>query len=250
VETTIILGEILAQLSNPRISYFEGEFGAPGIARNFAMPLIDSEWFWFVDADDLPNTQLVLSLLHEVQPEHEVIVGSYVVTSQSSKIAPLIPSRNSDLRNVARNPGIWRMIFRSSVFHEFRFRNFRMAEDQIFLLDIDFFDRNVKYSELIFYTYFKHEYGQLTSQKSAISDLRLTIPMVASRLVATKEIQRQYVGIMLARQFASEFKSANWGERIGIFKQDFRLLKILRFRLRLGVCIELLRIVSIRLINK
>ena len=248
-ETSVILREILEELSNPRITYLEGKFGAPGIARNFAMPHINSEWFWFVDADDLPNVQLAFLELDGVEPKYEVVIGEFKVITQFSNTPPLISRNNSDLLRVARDPGIWRMIFKSNVFQEFRFREFRMAEDQIFLLDINFFERNLKFSEHIFYTYFKHNHGQLTSKKSAILDLRLTIPVVVSRLEAAKEIQSHCIEIMLARQLSTELKSANWSERLRILRINYSLMKVLDCKTRFRVCLEMFHIFTNRLVN-
>lgn len=248
-ETSIILKEILVQLSNPKVKFLEGEFGAPGIARNFALSYITSEWFWFVDADDLPRVQSVLSELEKVEPKYDVVLGEFEVIIQFSNTPQLKSNTNSDLRNVARNPGIWRMIFRSEVFQEYRFRDFRMAEDQIYLLDIKLFERKLKFSRLIFYSYFKHDFGQLTSNNLAISELKLTIPVVVSWLQVSVGIQRQYIEIMLARQISTEFKSADWRDRLKILRTDFNLMKHLCLGARFRVSIELLSLIIKKLVN-
>ena len=247
--TSLVLREILVQISNPRVKCFEGEFGAPGIARNFAISHINSEWFWFVDADDLPQVQSVLSELSMVEPKYDIVLGEFEVVIQFSNTPKLTSHTNSDLRCVARDPGIWRMIFRSEVFQEYRFRNFRMAEDQIFLMDINFFERNLKFSRLVFYTYFRHEFGQLTSNSVALSELKSTIPVVVSRLEVSEGFQNQYIEIMLARQISTQFKYADWSERLKLLGVDFTLMKNCGLGMRFRVCRELLSIFMKKLVN-
>ena len=50
-----------------------------------------------------------------------------------------------------------------------------MAEDQDFLMDFNLTKRSGRYSHLITYSYYRGEQGQLTSTKSAFSDLEISI---------------------------------------------------------------------------
>ena len=248
-QTTQFINQILDETADPRIEYREGKFGAPGIARNFGMTSIKSEWFWFVDADDLPELKNVLIELHDVDINTEVIVGRFVTVTSLENTRGDKDSNSTSLIGLARNPGIWRMIFKTKEFESYRFEEFRMAEDQIFLMDINFFERNIIFSDEIFYRYYKNQQGQLTSQKSAISDLAKTIPIVISKIREANADNQKFLEIMLARQIGSQFKSASWQERV----RDWRLNKVLMKGLSLAskyrTLKELLRIILIKLMR-
>jgi glycosyltransferase involved in cell wall biosynthesis len=247
-ETAEIINQILVKIADPRIEYREGKFGAPGLARNFGMSSIDSEWFWFVDADDLPEIHNVLSELGNVDGNFDIVVGKFVVISQESSNTKRTYFDLSSLSDLARNPGIWRIIFKTEVFELYRFQDFRMAEDQIFLIDIDFFERRIKISKYIFYTYFKHQQGQLTSQKSAILDLAKTIPVVIAKIKEQETDKRKYLELMLARQIGTQFKFATWGERMRTIKLNSQSVKQLPWQSRVRTLIELSRVIFNKLI--
>ena len=148
VETAPILNRILTKINDDKIKYFERSFGAPGLTRNFGMTAINSEWMWFVDADDLPNIENVLQELKSIVPDVEMIIGQFQIDSNGDKTA-MDPSHELDFRAIARDPGIWRMVFRTTAFMDYKFQEFRMAEDQLFLIDANVFERKTKFSEKI-----------------------------------------------------------------------------------------------------
>jgi len=243
VETAPIMNRILRKINNDKIKYFERTFGAPGLTRNFGMTAINSEWMWFVDADDLPDIENVLQELKSTMPDAEVIIGQFQIDSNGERTA-INPSNKSDLRAIARNPGIWRMVFRTRVFMDYRFQEFRMAEDQLFVIDANIFERKMKFSEKIFYTYFKHPKGQLTSRKSAILDLEKTIPLVVARIQKSSHKTRTYLEIMLARQIATQLKHATNSEILINLGRNFSSTKKLKFCGQIRVGFELIRILT------
>ena len=232
----------LGQVSDRRIKYYEGVFGAPGLSRNFGMTAANADWLWFVDADDLPNIANVLSELRTVKLETEVLIGQFKIeTTDGSSLAEI--SKQRALKDVARNPGIWRMIFRATNFSQHKFQEFRMAEDQLFLVDISLFQRKVQFSEFIFYSYFKHPYGQLTSQKSAILDLSKTIPLIIAKIQISEDVERKYLEIILARQLGTQLKHSGFFETLRNLQRNVSLAKNLSFGSRQRVSFELVRII-------
>jgi len=248
VETAPIMNRILTKINDERIKYFERTFGAPGLTRNFGMTAINSEWMWFVDADDLPDIENVLQELKSTVPDVEVIIGQFQIDSNGDRTA-INPSNKSDLRVIARDPGIWRMVFRSRVFMDCRFQEFRMAEDQLFLIEANIFERKIKFSEKIFYTYFKHPKGQLTSQKSAISGLEKTIPLVVAGIQKSSHKTRTYLEIMLARQIATQLKHATNSEILINLGRNFSSTRKLRSRGQIRVGFELIRIFAFKAVG-
>ncbi len=247
-ETAPGINRILTEISDNRIKYFERTFGVPGLTRNFGMTAINSEWMWFVDADDLPDIKNVLQELESNAPDVEVIIGQFQIDSNGDRTA-INPSNKSDLRAIARDPGIWRMVFRTRVFVDYKFQEFRMAEDQLFLIDAHIFDRKIKFSDKIFYTYFKHPKGQLTSQKSAISELEKTIPLVVGRIQKTGQKTRTYLEVMLARQIVTQLKHSTNSEKLINLGRNFFSTKQLKFWGQIRVGFELIRILAFKAVG-
>ena len=245
-ETGPALRGMLTKVQDNRIVYCEGVFGAPGLARNFGMIGLESHWMWFVDADDLPNLENVLQELSLVAPTVDVVVGQFEIDAHEKRPRPSAPHAR-ELKDLAFNPGIWRMIFRTSVFGHCKFREFRMAEDQLFLIDTNFFQRSVLISEKLFYIYFKHTNGQLTSQKSALSELAKTIPVVIREIRDSDESNRKFLEVILARQMATLLKHATKMEKIKNLIKYLFLLKNLNFRSKITVGIQLMTIFVVKL---
>lgn len=243
LETAPALKQMLNQIEDQRIRYFEGTFGAPGLARNFGMLKINSEWIWFVDGDDLPIVENVLQDLKTRDQEVEVVVGRFETDTNGIRVHTK-PSISRELIDLAFNPGIWRLVFRSRVFSHYRFQEYRMAEDQLFLIDINFFTRICVYSDNLFYIYFKHSHGQLTSQKQAVSELAKTIPVVVREIRRADRSTRKYLEIMLARQLGTQLKHDNKWDVFTNLRRNRSQMKSLNIGSLLRVGVTLVRIFS------
>lgn len=247
-ETAYELNRILGKVNDPRIKLHEGIFGGPGLTRNLGLQFANSKWLWFVDSDDLPEIQNALDELDKVSSETEVLVGRFQVDIRGRKTL-VRTSGNDPLKEVARNPGIWRMLFKSESFFQARFQEFRMAEDQIFLLDASFFTRNLEFSDKIFYTYFKHDKGQLTSQKTAIKDLSKTIPLVIEKISDSEPRNLKYLKIMLARQLVTQLRHSSGSELNLNLKKFHALTKNLTPRYKFAIGIELCKVPLFKLVG-
>jgi hypothetical protein len=84
-----------------------------------------------------------------------------------------------------------------------------MAEDQLFILQYDFSSRKIEFSERVVYTYFKNIPGQLTSQKSAVSDISKVIPITFKVFQNSTHLSQEFAAIMLVRQVITKSKNSN-----------------------------------------
>jgi len=170
-ETEKQLTNILAAADSPKIVFLSGAFGSPGAARNAGLERVDSEFVCFWDSDDLPHPQFILSDLEIYSRDCDVLVGQYVRKSEHSKDIPEFESNDVSLRDVAMNPGLWRMIFRRDLISSTEFRKMRMGEDQLFLVEIIALKPRVTFTDTVFYEYFVGNPGQLTQSPNAIIEL-------------------------------------------------------------------------------
>jgi hypothetical protein len=118
------------------------------------------------------------------------------------------------------NPGLWRMIFPTTIAQKHRFTEFRMGEDQEFILGVDFFNADVVFSQRILYTYFKGDAGQLTNSVEAISELSQVVPITISYLQKSNSKSGFYIAVVLLRQLLTEFKQAK-GSKPQLLKLRF-----------------------------
>lgn len=180
-DTVKLLAKTQSKIGNSfNLKVIEGKFGSPGAARNAGKRIAESTWVAFWDCDDIPNVKNVNQLLESsAGDELDFLCGSFDVVDVSSQrsVTQHINSENptTDLKQIALNPGIWRFIFKRSSIESVFFLEISMAEDQDFLMDFNLTKRPGRYSHLITYSYYRGEQGQLTSTKSAFSDLEISI---------------------------------------------------------------------------
>jgi glycosyltransferase involved in cell wall biosynthesis len=203
-------------LGDKRVSLIEGHFGTPGIARNIGIENATSNWICFWDADDLPHVLTVIQSLLLHQHNYDVIIGDFEVRDfiSDNLIAPhgeISEDRREE--SLARSPGLWRYLFKTSLIKQIRFPPLLMGEDQVFLSSIEPLRRKTFIESSLFYTYFTNRPGQLTGFKPALTDL-----LDAQRLIAQNCRQkedgalRNFQFILLARLCLT-----------GIYKRNFKL---------------------------
>jgi len=180
-DTVKLLAKTQSKIGNSfNLKIIEGKFGSPGAARNAGKRIAESTWVAFWDCDDIPNVKNVDQLLESsAGDELDFLCGSFDVVDVSSQksVTQHINSGNptTDLKQIALNPGIWRFVFKRTSIESVFFLEISMAEDQDFLMDFNLTKRSGRYSHLITYSYYRGEQGQLTSTKSAFSDLEISI---------------------------------------------------------------------------
>ena len=231
--TSLELKKIVSKFSRLKIELIEKRLNSPGLARNLGLATVNYEWISFVDSDDLVDVSELLNMISKSPLDAEIVIGNYKVSS-SKDTKNMKTSESIDPKmNVAMNPGIWRMIFRQEIIGVTRFSQYKMGEDQLFLLDIDFFRRNLFFSNLFPYTYFQNVEGQLTSDRQSVKDISKVIKETIQKFNKSDKSIQSYVGMITLRQMITEFK---FYVRNNFFRAFYKLivnLKLIRPQLML-----------------
>jgi len=170
--------ETLAQLEQvrkfPFVEILSGVFDSPGLARNYGLSLVRTEWVAFWDSDDTPNPTLIQKELDRVPIEKTVLIGAFQTlnTQANTKTSIHVPK---NLNSVALNPGLWRFVFRKSRLGSIKFTLHRMGEDQVFLSALNLRGHECEFSDSLFYSYTLGNSSQLTQSGEAIKEIRATI---------------------------------------------------------------------------
>jgi glycosyltransferase involved in cell wall biosynthesis len=168
--TGIELDEFFKNQNMQKIKFIEKALGSPGLARNLGLNEATGQWITFWDCDDLPNVEEVMKSIDE-NPNCEVIVGRYKIQDRVSGLETSSLISRLNYRGIGENPGLWRMVFRKEVLDGGRFNSIRMAEDQVFLSQLNLKNRQVAFTERFLYTYFTGRKAQLTQSSININDL-------------------------------------------------------------------------------
>jgi glycosyltransferase involved in cell wall biosynthesis len=183
--------------------FISGQFGGPGLARNAAMHQITTEYFCFWDSDDIPLVQNFYEMVcAAAENEIEIVVGEYETTMKNSyQYENSANAKFLLIDQVALNPGLWRMAFVSKHFSEYRFRELRLAEDQLFLVEIDFAERRISADPRTVYCYNSASPGSLTKQRSNLSDICTLLGVIKFKLASSLSLQsRPFLLVMGVKQ--------------------------------------------------
>lgn len=170
-QTGLELQEIVKKFSNTNLSFQEGTYRSPGLARNQGMTNIDTPFTIFWDSDDFPNIVETISVLsNQDLSQKEVHVCRYKVrdTANQTVTGSKSWSRISiyNCAQMAYSPGLWRMIIPTSALKNLEFTDCMMGEDQLFVLQVRNFGFKFKFHNETIYEYVKGREGQLTSSQS------------------------------------------------------------------------------------
>jgi glycosyltransferase involved in cell wall biosynthesis len=165
------LEKFMTEYNNLEIMQVSGLFGSPGASRNQGISSVDSKWIAFWDCDDRPLLENIFNALVVSEESDEILVGGFTTRNISGDIISQKHSYNPSMQSVSINPGIWRMIFKFSSVSSLRFESLKLAEDQLYLSDMNFPTRNIKYFKRPFYEYFIGGQNQLTGNSSGLDDL-------------------------------------------------------------------------------
>lgn len=161
----------------------------PGGSRNLGLEAVTGEWFLFCDADDLPEVKNLVQAIGESNPQTQIIVGQYKKILDKANQNSFV-SKTEKLAHLQYEPGLWRMLFRSSEFSQYRFPNSKMGEDQVFLLFCLLPKRTIQFTELLFYNYFCDVQGQLTRDKNKFEELAHSIRFGSENLSVISQLSR------------------------------------------------------------
>jgi glycosyltransferase involved in cell wall biosynthesis len=228
-------------LSLPFVKVVAGNFGAPGIARNAGMEMCVGDWIAFWDIDDIPNIDEIVHQIAQVEANEEVLVGQFKTTDANSGRS-FVRSMAKNSKELAMDPGLWRIVFRRQSIHGIKFVSGRMGEDQDFLIQTKYWKRKVKYVENEFYNYFVNQSQQLTSNPSNISDLKAILLGTLNLLILDKK--NRILEIFAARQLITIVSRGNPNLKYSLLHDcllNFRSsLPVLSIRLIRGIVLVII----------
>jgi len=209
------------------LKFIEGNFGNPGSARNAGIEICQGEWVIFWDSDDKPDVDNFLELLKfnaEINPD--ICFGRYEIFNEISHLTSESPAWSSetkrDLSAVARNPGIWRIVFARELIQGMRFEPLRMAEDQIFICEAILRARKLVFVDYQIYTYFTGSIDHLTKNSAALQDLLPAFKKTSEILKSCTVEVAPFLSLMAAKQMISGFWYGNMRTRLGLLVAFFR----------------------------
>ncbi len=230
--TSLELNRFVNLIDSKQVKLFESYCGSPGLARNFGIANLQTEWCCFWDSDDLPDILKTISIITQSRPSTEVIITNFAI-NDLSRIT--IKEHRSSLDQVAVNPGIWRMIFKSSLIKNQKFGSLMMGEDQIFLLELGLAEMEIEFSNEVNYTYFKGGQFQLTSDKR--NNTLKALDEIRNNVKDSKFAADRFLTIVFTRMFLTSIKILKYSYPASPLIENLKFL----FRLPLGSVLLALR---------
>lgn len=203
---------VLLERHNTIISV--SSFGNPGGARNFGLErLLRSnnhfEWISFWDSDDIIQIDEVMALCKDAKSEHEIIVGNYYCRDYATGTISFRARRETKTIEMIENPGLWRMLFRTSVINDNSFPDLRMGEDLTFLARLRIQKYNILFSDRLIYGYTRNRAMQLTNNVNN-QDIRKSVLLISNELSLNEEKADQFTVAILAKQLGSYLKKTGF----------------------------------------
>jgi hypothetical protein len=222
-DTSLELKMIVEKFHDLKIILFEGEFGSPGIARNKGIDLSTGEWVTFWDCDDSPQIAEVKKIFsNNFESGTDVIVANYVEIDVSRNIQVEHKLSEKFLNELAKNPGLWRFVFRRSFISSTRFSNLKMGEDQLFLVLLMKQKPKIISFPTHTYHYFNGRPGQQTKNKLALNDLNSAINYMLK--IPNLNYNAEFNGIILLKLIISGLKLSDLSIKLKILIKLFGIM--------------------------
>lgn len=196
----------------------EGCYGSPGLARNVGLEVLDTPWFTFWDSDDLVDISTFLDTVEKLDVQYDAYVSDYYFSTGKAKILKKLSQTEQTMDEVARNPGIWRIIYKSKFFESTRFKDFLMGEDQIYLVESRFSSSRICHVPTIWYMYVKNSPTQLTNSQMHLNSLSRTINYNLEYIKVQKASPDKFHKIILSKQIITNFKYGDFFSVLSVAK--------------------------------
>jgi glycosyltransferase involved in cell wall biosynthesis len=221
---------LLEELRNPRITLHRGHFGSPGAARNKGLEFVNSERVVFWDSDDIGDPHSLIKVINEYK-DSKIIVGSFTINSDFSvrdQTSMLLEDDDTLEIRLGINPGIWRYVFNCKTIGSTRFSEFRMGEDQQFLVQIQAIPTLVSVTETVLYNYFTGNETHLTSQKSAKAEVFYSFMEIQSIFRKRSKKMNLFETTIYLKLLWSTFKYSGKLKSLNAIIASLRLIVLLR----------------------
>jgi hypothetical protein len=239
------LNGLVKSIDSPSVYFINGKYGSPGLTRNAGLRLATGSWISFWDCDDLPLIQNVFSAIYEAGSSTDVLVGKFLTRSSFDKTAQELKCFDSSFLSVCMNPGIWRMVFRQHIVQNQTFKEFSLAEDQLFLSQIGFADLVSTYSQNTFYEYLVGGLGQLSKKRENLNQLTDVSKLILHSLKQFQSEKSHFFNLSLIfRQQITLGKFGNFRQRLFVLSFVVKLMlsnKFLHFATSLRVIIKIIQ---------
>ena len=219
------LKKLIHENSLLNVILIEGRYGSPGFARNAGLEVATGEWFVFWDSDDRPLVDNVMLALSNASASDEIIIGNFNTRNYVNESIRYHYPKNTSYKSVAMNPGVWRMIFRSEIINELKFTNLRSGEDQVFLSQLNFVDKNCKYVQQIFYEYSIGQVSQLTNSLESLSNLPSASELVLREALHHRGSSRMFDLILIIRQQITLIRRGNFTLKLRVINFVLKFVK-------------------------
>ena len=208
---------LASQFNQPE--FLNVDVSAPGVARNFGLSGLQTDWTTFWDADDAPDVIEFLKMVDSADKSgFEVCLGNYgVFEDQTSKFVykSNTPKIFPELgKSLGLNPGLWRFGFKSSLIDSRQFCELKMAEDQLFLAELNLQILPIYVFDGIVYNYYTGDKRHLTKNKKALKQLPKASSNLLERLDQFPELIGDFTVIMLSRQILTSIKKAPFTSKL------------------------------------
>ena len=202
--------KIIERISNQLLISEKVRFGNPGDSRNAGKRIATGEYIAFWDSDDIPKIENFLRMVsHGKMNGADVCIGGFKSTDlQETHSEFYLPRKiaTGDMTEIGAYPGLWRFAFERVSIQGLNFRNFSMAEDQVFLLGAISEYRKFFVEQDIVYEYIHGTSNQLTNDSKSIRDISLSIEWMHANAKILK--RKQIFRILLASQTLTILKNS------------------------------------------
>jgi hypothetical protein len=190
----------------PMLQLIEKTYQSAGLARNAGIKVSRGKWIVFWDSDDKPSVSVLTEFFSDQDRDSfDVHVFSFSIATNKETIY----HETHNWREIAFQPGIWRMIFSKSTILNCRFPSFPLGEDQYFLGLINLPNRRLRYLDQPIYTYQSGVEGQATSRKSNLFRIIESLLALDSLRKNQNGTDYEFTSIMYWRQIITLFKRGN-----------------------------------------